>query len=56
LRQNANTALTTEPKKKHYQQHSFLIRGGYTAEPASYPLALYIEELCFFKMLPVTAP
>jgi hypothetical protein len=33
LRRNANTALTTEPKKKHYQQHSLLIRGGYPAEP-----------------------
>jgi hypothetical protein len=37
LRRNANTALTTELKKKHYQQHSLLIRGGYPAEPAYHP-------------------
>jgi len=37
LRRSANTALTTEPKKKHYQQHSLLIRGGYPAEPAYHP-------------------
>ena len=37
LRQNANTALTTEPKKNHYQQHSLLIRGGYPAERAYHP-------------------
>jgi hypothetical protein len=37
LRRNGNTAVITEPKKKHYQQHSLLIRGGYPAEPAYHP-------------------
>jgi hypothetical protein len=37
LRRNGNTAVITELKKKHYQQHSLLIRGGYTAEPAYHP-------------------
>ena len=37
LRRNGNTAVITEPKKKHYQQNSLLIRGGYPAEPAYHP-------------------
>ena len=37
LRRASNTAVTTEPQKKHYQQNSLLIRGGYTAEPAYHP-------------------
>ena len=37
LRRNGNTAVITEPKKKHYQQHSLLVRGGYPAEPAYHP-------------------
>ncbi len=37
LRRDGNTAVITEPKKKHYQQHSLLIRGGYPAEPAYHP-------------------
>ena len=37
LRRNGNTAVTNESKLKHYQQHSLLIRGGYTAEPAYHP-------------------
>jgi hypothetical protein len=37
LHRNGNTAVITEPKKKHYQQHSLLIRGGYPAEPAYHP-------------------
>ena len=35
LCRNGNTAVITELKKKHYQQHS--IRGGYPAEPAYHP-------------------
>ena len=37
LRRNGNTAVTIESKLKHYQQHSLLIRGGYSAEPAYHP-------------------
>jgi hypothetical protein len=37
LRRNVNTAVTTDSPKKHYQQHSLLIRGGYGAEPAYHP-------------------
>jgi hypothetical protein len=32
-----NTAVTNQPQKKHYQQHSLLIRGGYEPEPAYHP-------------------
>ena len=34
LHRDSNTAVTNESNLKHYQQHSLLIRGGYTAEPA----------------------
>ena len=37
LRRNGNTAVTTDSQKKHYQQHSLLIRGGYEPEPAYHP-------------------
>jgi len=37
LRRNGNTAVTTDSPKKHYQQHSLLIRGGYEPEPAYHP-------------------
>jgi hypothetical protein len=37
LRRNSNTAVTTDSPKKHYQQHSLLIRGGYEPEPAYHP-------------------
>ena len=37
LRLNSNTAVTTDSKKKHYQQNSLLIRGGYEPEPAYHP-------------------
>ena len=37
LRRNGNTAVTNESNLKHYQQHSLLIRGGYSAEPAYHP-------------------
>ena len=37
LRREKNTAVTTDYKKKHYQQHSLLIRGGYEPEPAYHP-------------------
>jgi hypothetical protein len=37
LRRDGYTAVATESKLKHYQQHSLLIRGGYTAEPAYHP-------------------
>ena len=37
LRRDGDTAVANESKLKHYQQNSFLIRGGYTAEPAYHP-------------------
>jgi hypothetical protein len=37
LRRDGNAAVATESKLKHYQQNSFLIRGGYPAEPAYHP-------------------
>jgi hypothetical protein len=37
LRRNGNTVVTTESPKKHYQQNSLLIRGGYEPEPAYHP-------------------
>jgi len=37
LRRNGNTAVTTDSPKKHYQQNSLLIRGGYEPEPAYHP-------------------